>query len=277
MRGITGQYRRFAEMAAASESADDRAKGSIRRTLNRGRSIAVFALLDANDHLIGRFAPDLPEQWPLEEFPWIPAIEAAHPEIKAEVERYLARRPMPHVAEVSGLDPHSDEGQQAAPVEGAWRTVILWVAGKWIDETARQFPKTVEVTKDVKGVMSIGFTGLDPHSHLDHHVGPNRGALRYQLPVIVPGEYGDCRIRIGEDMVRWREGESVVFDLSVDHEAWNDSEAFRVLLMLEIRLPLRFPLRMVNALAQYSYRFHPSYRGMADRIRRLELAEPAAA
>ena len=106
--------------------------------------------------------------------------------------------------------------------------------------------------------------------------GPNRGALRFQLPIIVPGQPGDCRIRILDDVVVWKEGEAVVFDLAVEHEAWNDSDDLRVLLMVEIEQPLRFPLNLVNRTAQYCYRWHPSYRKMPTRIAQLGRDHDAA-
>ena len=47
---------------------------------------------------------------------------------------------------------------------------------------------------------------------------------------------------------------------------WNDTGHLRVLLMVEIPIPLPAPLSWFNRLAQYSYRWHPSYRGMPERI-----------
>jgi beta-hydroxylase len=240
-----------------------------RRLLRRAQSIAVFALLDANDGMIDRLGPDRPAVYDPSDWKWIARLEAAAPDIKAEIEAYADGGALPHVASVSGLDPETEEGHLSVPgVKGAWRTVILFANGRWIDETARHFPRTVACFRDLHPKANVGFSALDPRSHIEPHVGPNRGSLRVQLPVVVPGEYGDCRIRVGDDLLRWREGHAVVFDLSVDHEAWNDTDERRVLLMVEIPMPLPVPLAWVNRATQYSYRWHPSYRGMTDRIAR---------
>lgn len=232
--------------------------------------VATLVLLHLNSALISRFAPDLPVRWAPNDFTWGRHVEAAWPVIKREVEAYLAAGTMPHTAEVSGLDPDSEEGQGAAPVtRGAWRTVILEFFGAALEDNTQHFPDTMAALRKVRGMTSIGFTAFDPHSHLDVHVGPNKGALRYQLPVIVPGGPGACRIRVADEMISWREGEAVVFDLSVEHEAWNDSDGVRVLLMIEVPTPLPFPLSAVNRVAQWCYRFHPSYRRLPEHARSL--------
>lgn len=237
-----------------------------RRALRRAQSAAVFAVLDANDRLIARFRPGTPAVWSTGQWPWIADVEAATPAIRDELLAYLQRSTMPSVAAISGLDDADAESNRALGVVGNWRAVNMFTNGRWIEETARHFPTTTALFHDVHPKANLGFSALEPHSHIEPHVGPNRGALRFQLPVIVPGDHGDCRIRVGDQMIRWREGEAVVFDLKTNHEAWNDTSELRVLLMVEIAMPLPKPLSWVNRVAQISYRWHPSYRGMPERI-----------
>ena len=235
------------------------------RAARRAQSVAVFLLLDLNDALIARFQPDPKAMWDTAAWPWIAEAEAATPMIRAEIERYAEGITLPHVAALSGLDPDSPEGKELG-VEGTWRAVVLFSNGRWVDEVARHFPVTVGLFSGLHPKANVGFSALEPHSHIEPHVGPNRGALRFQLPLIVPGALGECRIRVGDEMVRWREGEAVVFDLSTNHEAWNDTDELRVLLMVELAMPLPRPWSWVNRLAQFSYRWHPAYRGMPERI-----------
>ena len=42
-------------------------------------------------------------------------------------------------------------------------------------------------------------------------------------------------------MVRWCEGERLVFDDTYDHEVWNDTQATRVVLLIQFGRPLRQP------------------------------------
>jgi aspartyl/asparaginyl beta-hydroxylase (cupin superfamily) len=54
------------------------------------------------------------------------------------------------------------------------------------------------------------------------------------LPLIVPPR---CGFRVGATNVEWRVGEAFVFDDTIEHEAWNDSDELRVVLILDVWPP----------------------------------------
>ena len=54
--------------------------------------------------------------------------------------------------------------------------------------------------------------------------------LTVHLPLIVPGQ---CAFRVGGETRDWVEGEALVFDDTIEHEAWNDSASDRVILILD--------------------------------------------
>lgn len=256
---------------------DDDRTSARRRAVTFAEGWVVLWLFHLNSRLIERFAPDLPTRWDPATFSWANQLEASWPVIKAEVEAFLSAGAMPHTAEVAGLDPDSPEGRAAAPADrGSWRTIVLQFFGDWIEENCAAFPETTKAVGIIDGATSIGFTALDPDSHIATHVGPNRGALRFQLPIIVPGAVGACRIRVGDEMVEWEEGRSVLFDLSMNHEAWNDSDGTRVLMMIEVPSPLPFPLSTINAFTQGCYRHFPSYRRLPARARQLAMERAEA-
>jgi len=62
--------------------------------------------------------------------------------------------------------------------------------------------------------------------------------LILHLPLIVPP---GCRFRVGNETREWREGEAWVFDDTIDHEAWNDSDQKRVIAMIDIWNPYLAP------------------------------------
>lgn len=277
-RALATKFSHYREVAERMEPSHEALLPRSDRRRRTAMTMGVVALLDLNDWLIERFAGDTPERWDPADWPWIADIERQVPTIRQELERYLRTAPVPHVAEIAGLDPDDEETKKSAPIEvGAWRAVMLFANGAWIEETARHFPVTRSCFEDLHPKANVGFSVLEAHSHIAAHVGANRGALRLQVPIVVPGNDGDCRIRIGDEMVHWHEGEAIVFDLKVDHEAWNDADATRVLLMVEIAQPLPGPLALVNRAAQYSMRWHASYRGLPERIADLGLRHDAAA
>ncbi len=55
------------------------------------------------------------------------------------------------------------------------------------------------------------------------------------LPLVVPER---CLYRVGFEQRRWKVGEVLIFDDSIEHEARNDSDEVRVVLILDVWNPL---------------------------------------
>ena len=226
---------------------------SVAGTPGRLATRAAVAVLGANELVLDRWGPATPPVWDPEDFEWTAGVEQAWPEIRAEVDALLSGpTEIPHIEDVTGGIPQGNEGP--------WRSFVLMHQGRWIEWNAARCPRTTRVVRSVPGLLMAGFSVLEPGTHITEHRGPNKGALRYQLGVIVPGPEGACRIRVGDELITWREGAGVVFDFTVPHEAWNDSDAVRVLLMLEVLTPLPRRLALPNALAQRAMGWFPTTR-----------------
>ena len=52
--------------------------------------------------------------------------------------------------------------------------------------------------------------------------------------MIVPN---GCGFKVGGETREWREGELLVFDDTVEHEAWNDSGCDRIILIFDVWRP----------------------------------------
>jgi aspartyl/asparaginyl beta-hydroxylase (cupin superfamily) len=78
------------------------------------------------------------------------------------------------------------------------------------------------------------FSQLQPGAHIPPHNGLVNTRLIVHLPLIVPGK---CRLRVGNEVREWQEGKAWVFDDSIDHEAWNDSDRTQVILLFDIARP----------------------------------------
>ena len=83
--------------------------------------------------------------------------------------------------------------------------------------------------------------------HIKAHRGITNGLIRGHLGLIVPGEPGACRMRVGEEMRYWEEGRLLVFNDTVLHEVWNDTDETRVVLLFDFRRPMRVPGRVLLA------------------------------
>ncbi|MGZ8999333.1 MAG: aspartyl/asparaginyl beta-hydroxylase domain-containing protein, partial [Allosphingosinicella sp.] len=54
------------------------------------------------------------------------------------------------------------------------------------------------------------------------------------LPLIVPE---GCGFRVGNEIRHWEFGKALIFDDTIEHEAWNDSQEDRIVLIFDIWRP----------------------------------------
>ncbi len=93
------------------------------------------------------------------------------------------------------------------------------------------------------------FSILEGGKSIPPHEGPYRGYLRYHLGLIVPDK-NPPSIRLNDQIYTWKEGESVVFDDSWEHEVYNQCDEDRVILIVDFRRPMPQPFAAVNRLVQ---------------------------
>ena len=78
------------------------------------------------------------------------------------------------------------------------------------------------------------YSVLKARTHIPPHWGMLNTRLIVHLPLIVPP---DCRLRVGNEIRPVEAGKAMIFDDSIEHEAWNDSDQTRVVLLIEIWRP----------------------------------------
>ena len=213
------------------------------------------------------FVPRLPAQ-PFYErslFDWVPALEARAAEIKAELQALVAGQLAdfkPYVAYQPG-DPVNQ--WQALNHSRDWSSYALWANGEPVQAHLDRCPRTAEALGGVGAVHITGlcpnamFSALAPRTVIPPHTGDTNARLVAHLPLVVPE---GCSFRVGHEWRPWREGEVMVFDDSIEHEARNDSDALRVVLIFDVWNPLlsQAEREMVNALSAAMRR----YRALPD-------------
>lgn len=182
--------------------------------------------------------PKLPdyEFYARADFPWLDRFEAATAEIRAECERVLSE-------DSDSIVPYIDypEGvplDQWAVLNKSrrWSAFFLWRDGLRVEANASRCPKTAALLAeapcaDVPGYAPTAFFSiLDTKSHIPPHSGVTNSRLIVHLPLVVPP---GCRFRVGSETREWREGQAWVFDDTIEHEAWNDSDVPRVVLIFD--------------------------------------------
>ena len=81
---------------------------------------------------------------------------------------------------------------------------------------------------------SLYFSVLEPGSRIEPHVGISNARIIAHFPLIVPG---NCGFRVGGETRRWKPGKALIFDDMTMHEAWNDSDRIRVVLIADLWRP----------------------------------------
>ena len=96
-------------------------------------------------------------------------------------------------------------------------------------------PKTAALLKTLPGLVSADFSYLPAHTKIKPHKGFTKMVARVHLGLIVPE---NCGLRVGTETKTWEVGKVMIFDDSFEHEAWNNSDKDRFVLMLDIANPL---------------------------------------
>lgn len=115
-----------------------------------------------------------------------------------------------------------------------WSVYGLFAMGKKIKRACQACPKTAGILSQIPGVSLAGFSRLAAKTHIKPHVGWAKSVYRLHLGLIVPDE---CGLRVGSETKNWVEGKCLVFDDTVEHEAWNQSDHPRSTLMLDFLRP----------------------------------------
>ena len=174
-------------------------------------------------------------------FPWMDALEAATPDIVREL-RSLWEEDHSGFSPYVAFDPTQPVNQWAefnhSPRWSAW---FLWKDGVRQDENCARCPATAAAVEAVplldmpgKG-PSVMFSILEPHTRIPPHTGSSNVRTTVHLPLVVPD---GCGFRVGAETRQWRVGEAWAFDDTIEHEAWNNSDRPRAILILDVWNPL---------------------------------------
>jgi beta-hydroxylase len=117
----------------------------------------------------------------------------------------------------------------------------------------RRCPTTAAALESVPTLNSAFFSILAPRAHIPEHRGPTRGLITCHLTLQTPSGDG-CRMRIGDRTTGWTEGEFLILDDSYRHQVWNDTDEPRVVLLIQVRRPARWPGRLLIGLFLWGIR-----------------------
>ncbi|MFC3070999.1 aspartyl/asparaginyl beta-hydroxylase domain-containing protein [Phenylobacterium soli] len=188
------------------------------------------------------FYPGLPaiEFYDRELFPWLAELEAATADIRKELIAVFEE-------DAQSLVPYIDYPDSVPLDQWAelnrskqWSAYHLYLYGERVEENCRRTPRTMEAISLIpqpqvpRRSPAAMFSVLQPRTRIPPHTGVANTRLLVHLPLIVPE---GCGFRVGGETRPWTEGEAWVFDDTVQHEAWNESDERRTILICDLWSP----------------------------------------
>ena len=187
--------------------------------------------------------PDI-EFYEREEFPWLPEFEAATADIQRELGRIL-------VEDEAGFSPYI-QYEDHLPLDQwrelnkspRWSAFHFYDKGHAIEERCARAPATMTAVRRLPQAVvdqrspTAMFSVLQPKTRIPPHTGIANFRLVVHLPLVLPG---GCGFRVGGEQREWRLGEAWVFDDTIEHEAWNESDEIRIILICDIWSPRLSP------------------------------------
>ncbi len=174
-------------------------------------------------------------------FPWFPELEAATQTIgdellqiwrddESEFKPYVAFDKTQPANQWRDLN-HSQR----------WNAYFFWENGVAHKSHCARCPRTASLLEALplldlpgKGPTAM-FSVLAPKTRIPPHTGSSNVRTTIHLPLIVPA---GCGFRVGSQTREWKIGEAWAFDDTIEHEAWNDSDEPRVILIIDAWNPL---------------------------------------
>ena len=212
------------------ETEQRRIKAFVDRALGRR---AVFT-----NECMGLHYPFLPadEFFDRKHFPWLDELELHTAEIRAELLGIIddpgdAIRPYVRIEEGS---PDTKWSKLDHSLD--WGACFLWEHGQASLPVHERCPRTAAVLASLpllripaRGPTAF-FSILRSGGYIPPHTGVTNTRAIIHLPLIVPPE---CGFRVGGETRQWVEGQAFAFDDTIEHEAWNNSEQRRAVLIID--------------------------------------------
>lgn len=174
-----------------------------------------------NDSYIG----NEPNFFDITSQPWFSKLELEFPSIKLEFQKANKEIFIPYYNKTF-----------ASKAEN-WRIIPLVFWRKPKTKNLSHFPTTQAIIRQIPSIVSCAFSKLEPNTSIKPHIGDSNVMYRVHLPLIVPASQPECGFKVKEEEVSWEEGKPIAFCDAHLHEAWNQTDSERIILILDIIRP----------------------------------------
>lgn len=163
-----------------------------------------------------------PPFYEIYDFPFLYRLSSNTEEILNEYNRFKANHQP---------SPYFNSSQVSA--RGGWLTVPL-LTWSLYRKYHHDFPFTVSLLRQIPEIVSASFSVLQPHSSILEHSGDTDRTVRAHLCLTPTPDHRSLRFTVNGVSNSWKQGEWILFCDAYPHSGVNNSEAERVILLIDM-------------------------------------------
>ncbi len=171
---------------------------------------------------------ELPKFYDVNDFDWVKMIHDNYSIIQQEIEAYITDQ-------TNLFQPYFNS--MLVEKLKSWKTsnFIFW--SKKVEENCSKIPKTFELFQKIPGLTSMGISVLDANAQIKPHHGDTNAILRCHLGLHIPAEAPTTALKVEDEVRGWAAGELMIFCDAWKHEAWNNANKPRYVLIFDVIHP----------------------------------------
>jgi len=175
----------------------------------------------------GTANPSLPSYFDNTGWSWITDGEKQFSVFRDEIESLITKK-------TGVVEPyfHTSLVQQ-----GKWEVVNFIFWSKRNQENCSACPQLTKWLDTIPGITTAGVSRLSPGAEIKPHIGDTNMIARCHLGLIIPAGLPLCGIQVNGEERAWQEGKFTVFCDAYEHSAWNKTDSYRYVLIVDVVLP----------------------------------------
>jgi hypothetical protein len=119
-------------------------------------------------------------------------------------------------------------------VPKGWKTINLYSYFLKYTTVCEKFPEVNRIVQQIPNVCGVQIGILEPHSRIKAHMGDTNGLIRSHLGIRIPGALPELGFRVGSEERCWEEGKVLGLCVSHRHYAWNSTNHYRIVLVVDV-------------------------------------------
>jgi aspartyl/asparaginyl beta-hydroxylase (cupin superfamily) len=138
------------------------------------------------------------------------------------------------------------KSQSQLNLDKKWTAIIIYGYSCFNNKESINFPTLAKIIKKYPEEIKLAlFSSMAPGKRIPPHRGRNHGVIRTQIGLDIP-EPLKTGLRVENITVVLKEKEVFLFDDTFEHEAWNESDSYRTVIIIDSVKKFPFFYALIN-------------------------------